>query len=534
MAEQEGIASTSKSRLGTCQQCNAAPARYRCPGCELTTCSLACSTAHKQEKACDGVAPPIWSKLLQANELSWGSLMRDQSYIAQVGRAVEGVGKQLVSDKVLPQGRMAARPGDAQGVRIDERSDKEERLVREARNEGVELTLLPKGMSKRLKNGSRWDPKHNRLEWTVEVAFQPRLPADASTPLPPPTLITTVPQPSTNTIHSVITAALGSRDKKGKGKAVEPEKEEWLRIEKAWLETIRPPSTNKGKEKNKVQEVKAEANEESVEEAGIVEVEPPAVVEPAPDPAAQSFDLLLAFFSRSQHAPPPLPSESSDSDEDDDDDETDSESGESSASSSDEEDNVEDVGFAAHAALAPTPIEPPKPVIPVIQATARRLYRIPVTRATTLREALAGATLLEIPLLEVWPRETLQQQVSQGKIEVLDKPTVEQAAAARRAADEARNASRGRGRGRGRGGFSGGGGMGGRGGHMPSAGRGHARGAYGGGYGARGESSYGRSGERTVDGGTTGGERQQDSGWGKRGPPAQEGAGAEKRMRTAE
>lgn len=155
MADQ---ASTS-SRLGTCQQCNAAPARYRCPGCELTTCSLACSSAHKQQLDCSGVAPPIWSKPLQANELTWGSLMRDQSYIVDVGRAVEGVGKQLVADKVLPQGRMAARPGDAQGVRIDERSDKEERLVREARNEGVELTLLPKGMSKRLKNGSRWDPK---------------------------------------------------------------------------------------------------------------------------------------------------------------------------------------------------------------------------------------------------------------------------------------------------------------------------------------------------------------------------------------
>ena len=150
---------STSSRMGTCQQCKAAPARYRCPGCELTTCSLSCSSAHKLEKDCSGVAPPIWSKSIQANQLSWGSLMRDQSYIAHVGRAVEGVGKQLVADKVLPQGRMAARPGDAQGVRIDERSDKEERLVREARNEGVELTLLPKGMSKRLKNGSRWDPK---------------------------------------------------------------------------------------------------------------------------------------------------------------------------------------------------------------------------------------------------------------------------------------------------------------------------------------------------------------------------------------
>lgn len=82
--------------------------------------------------------------------------MRDQSYIAGVGRAIEQVGKQLVDEKLIPQGR---RLGADETVRLDERSDKEDKMVREARNQGVELMLLPKGMSKRQKNLTRWDPK---------------------------------------------------------------------------------------------------------------------------------------------------------------------------------------------------------------------------------------------------------------------------------------------------------------------------------------------------------------------------------------
>jgi len=82
--------------------------------------------------------------------------MRDQSYIAGVGRVVEDVGRQLVGDKLIPQGRIL---GADETVRLDERSEKEDKMVREARNQGVELMLLPKGMSKRQKNATRWDAK---------------------------------------------------------------------------------------------------------------------------------------------------------------------------------------------------------------------------------------------------------------------------------------------------------------------------------------------------------------------------------------
>jgi len=90
--------------------------------------------------------------------------MRDQSYIAGVGRAIEQVGRELVGEKLIPQGR---KLGADETVRLDERSDKEDKMVREARNQGVELMLLPKGMSKRLKNSTRWDMKYVSLSLSL-------------------------------------------------------------------------------------------------------------------------------------------------------------------------------------------------------------------------------------------------------------------------------------------------------------------------------------------------------------------------------
>jgi hypothetical protein len=80
--------------------------------------------------------------------------MRDQAFISGVSRTVEEEGKKLVKGKLVPNAR-----GRTDEERLDERTDKEELLVRRAREEGVEIVLMPKGMSRRGRNASRWDSK---------------------------------------------------------------------------------------------------------------------------------------------------------------------------------------------------------------------------------------------------------------------------------------------------------------------------------------------------------------------------------------
>lgn len=163
---------TSGSRLGHCR-CGA-PARYTCPLCAAKTCSVACAKAHKLNTPCTGIAKKVHEKGLKANEWNWGNLMRDQSYLSGLGRVVDGAGRALVGGGLIPSanstlsasGATDFSSGSAAAVgRLDELSEKESRIRREAgKSEGVRLVILPKGMTRRGKNATKWDQTCGLLE----------------------------------------------------------------------------------------------------------------------------------------------------------------------------------------------------------------------------------------------------------------------------------------------------------------------------------------------------------------------------------
>ena len=41
--------------MGLCRVCSVQDAKYRCPGCDVISCSLECVRTHKKETECDGV-----------------------------------------------------------------------------------------------------------------------------------------------------------------------------------------------------------------------------------------------------------------------------------------------------------------------------------------------------------------------------------------------------------------------------------------------------------------------------------------------
>jgi hypothetical protein len=53
--EPEAEAAPAMGKMGMCSRCDKeAAARYRCPGCEVVTCSLACTNEHKAALGCTG------------------------------------------------------------------------------------------------------------------------------------------------------------------------------------------------------------------------------------------------------------------------------------------------------------------------------------------------------------------------------------------------------------------------------------------------------------------------------------------------
>lgn len=449
------------SRNGPCSTCGA-PSLYRCPRCSTPSCSLACSIAHKAASSCTGIATPVWQQPLAANEWGWGPLMRDQSYISGVGRVVEEAGRKIAGEKLMPVGGTGGRPGGA--------DDKSERLVGEARKEGVRLVRVPGAMSRRTKNSSRWDPKcvffaaetvasraelthvanrEKRMEWTLEVVF--RRPSGKELAAPPATVVSPPAQPSSATMYSVLKATLDSKDRKGKGKEVSEDEKTSAIAERAWLDSHAPVE---------------------IPGAAIVEV-PVAMQDPAP---VESTEASTSALLPSPLPPTPAPEMPR---------------------------NLSPEPFQ----LCLSPYTPPTASpTPTTKPDPRPLHALSLS--STLADVLSSTYVLEFPTLELWSNEALLRARAKGEVVLapkVDLPPQEHGA----------REDSGRGRGRG--------------------GRGAGRGGRGGrGGGAAGEGRWDEARQEPT------GEREQDSGWGKRAVRAVDGeAGDEdsregKRVRVEE
>ncbi|KAK4046204.1 Box C/D snoRNA accumulation [Microbotryomycetes sp. JL201] len=301
--------------------------------------------------------------------------MRDQSFISSVSRKTESIGRDLVGDKLIPQGRTLAPS------RLDERNEKEDKLVKEARKQDVDLVLLPKGMSRRTRNNSRWNPKQKALEWTTELILHPMPGSNSSKP---ETLVTG-PHASTTTLFAIVSAALGSRDKKGKAKAVSEGEMEFRTAQWRWLSTFKPEET--GKKEDTADETRSDASATEEDES-----------EPA-------FLLLLSLYT-----PPPR----------------------SSRPDQDAENETADTD------------QREAPVLP--NKRPARKFSI-ATPSSTLQSMLTGATVLEFPTFELWTTEGFTAAKAAGEIDVVERLSSLPERQSR--SDGVWNTGRGRGRGRG-------------------------------------------------------------------------------------
>ena len=70
--------SNGKSR---CELCVEKEWKYRCPKCEIKTCSLECSKKHKEDLACDGIKSHIAQKRVKMDDFDLGLLKKDMQFL---------------------------------------------------------------------------------------------------------------------------------------------------------------------------------------------------------------------------------------------------------------------------------------------------------------------------------------------------------------------------------------------------------------------------------------------------------------------
>ncbi|CAJ0589759.1 unnamed protein product [Cylicocyclus nassatus] len=66
-----------------CAMCQKVPHKYRCPKCDLRTCSVDCSKKHKEERDCDGVRPPF-EPVSKLSQFDANKSIQDQRFLSAV------------------------------------------------------------------------------------------------------------------------------------------------------------------------------------------------------------------------------------------------------------------------------------------------------------------------------------------------------------------------------------------------------------------------------------------------------------------
>ncbi|XP_054777932.1 uncharacterized protein LOC129285959 [Prosopis cineraria] len=135
-----------------CEECKFNPSIYKCPGCSIRSCSLACVKAHKQRTGCTGKRNQ--TQFVPISQFDDSLLLSDYNLLEDMKRVAESAR------------RMRTKFGAHFRLPLHLKS-----LRSAAGSRKTKLLFLPRGMSKREKNQSRYDNRKKFISWTIEWRF---------------------------------------------------------------------------------------------------------------------------------------------------------------------------------------------------------------------------------------------------------------------------------------------------------------------------------------------------------------------------
>ncbi|SAL95606.1 hypothetical protein [Absidia glauca] len=137
----------------TCQVCHQAASKYKCPRCNVRSCSVVCVKQHKADQSCSGERSK--THYVPMKEYNESNMMSDYVYLEDVSRQSDTLTRHRIKDN------KTTSPADY----------KLKMVVKNARGMGVLYDMLPAGMSKRKANRTNYSTKKRQLFWTMEFLF---------------------------------------------------------------------------------------------------------------------------------------------------------------------------------------------------------------------------------------------------------------------------------------------------------------------------------------------------------------------------
>lgn len=135
-----------------CAMCCENTAKYRCPTCAKITCSLRCVKSHKLTFQCSGVR--CKTKFVSLDNYKCSNLQSDLVFLEDMDRLVNSTAHH--SKNKLNRRR--------QNFQVRQ-------LCLVAKQHGVDLKLLPYGMSRRKENTTVFNRKEKCIKWRIQWLF---------------------------------------------------------------------------------------------------------------------------------------------------------------------------------------------------------------------------------------------------------------------------------------------------------------------------------------------------------------------------
>nr|XP_027106813.1 putative box C/D snoRNA protein SPCC613.07 [Coffea arabica]XP_027113644.1 putative box C/D snoRNA protein SPCC613.07 [Coffea arabica] len=137
-----------------CEECKHNPAKYKCPGCSIRSCSLPCVKAHKQRTSCTGKKQ--YKDVVPLSEFDDNLLLSDYNMLEGVKRVAESARRMRIKMCGYSHFRL---PLPLKSLRSA------------AASRRTKLLFFSTGMSKREKNKTYYNYRRKYISWTIEWRF---------------------------------------------------------------------------------------------------------------------------------------------------------------------------------------------------------------------------------------------------------------------------------------------------------------------------------------------------------------------------
>ena len=147
-------------RLGVCGACENTRAKYKCPKCKFTSCSLKCVKAHKLESGCDGIRNK--TSYIAKDKIAELDVLSDYRLLESTSRCIDSYSRDEIKKSTRKFRDPHALPLPPHLVKF-----------RNAcfRREKCRLHFLPKKFQRHQDNTSRFIWKKNEIFWRVQLSL---------------------------------------------------------------------------------------------------------------------------------------------------------------------------------------------------------------------------------------------------------------------------------------------------------------------------------------------------------------------------